>query len=159
MTDYFRADEAVTAVLTAGTVTALAALGAWNAVAEKRRSADSHQWRSVQGWVLTSRVAFDGTDAEMARAAITYEYELGDETFEGFVVNFGSESFVLPAQAQALVRRHPVGSAVQVWYDPDNPADSVLYRRRRTMKLWLVTGLLALWAASLWKDAVPLLMP
>ncbi|MBC7907916.1 MAG: DUF3592 domain-containing protein [Rhodospirillaceae bacterium] len=159
MADYLLADEAITAVLGAGTVTVLAALGLWTAMAEGRRSADSHLWRSVQGWVLTSRVAFDGTDAEMARAAITYEYQLGDDVYEGFVVNFGSESYLLPRQAAALVRRHPVGSAVRVWYDPANPSDSVLYRRRRTMKLWLVSGLLILWAASLWKDALPLVMP
>lgn len=159
MADYFRADEAVSAVLAAGSVSLIAALGLWNAVAEKRRSAQCGQWRSVAGWVLSSRVAFDGTDAEMARAAITYEYQVEDETFEGFVVNFGSESYVLPQRAKALVRQHPVGSAVQVWYDPAHPSDAVLYRHRRMVKLWVVTGLLAVWAAFLWKDALPLVMP
>ncbi|MBC7952901.1 MAG: DUF3592 domain-containing protein [Rhodospirillaceae bacterium] len=159
MADYLLADEAVMAVLGACTVTVLAGLGLWNAMAEGRRSAESHRWRSVQGWVLTSRVAFDGTDAEMARPAITYEYQVDDEIFEGFIVNFGSESFLLPRQAKALIQRHPVGSAVRVWYDPANPSDSVLYRSRRTVKLWVISGLLILWAASLWKNALPLLTP
>lgn len=156
MADYLLADEAVMSVLAAGAVTILAALVGWTAVAERRRSADSRHWRSTQGWVLTSRVAFDGIDA---RPAITYEYQVDEEVFEGFIVNFGSESFLSPRQAKALVRRHPVGSAVLVWYDPDKPSDSVLYQSRRTAKLWVISGLLMLWAASLWKDTLPLLMP
>lgn len=156
MADYLLTDEAVTAVLSAGAVTVLAVLVGWNAVAERRRSVDSRHWRSTQGWVLNSRVAFDGTDA---RPAITYEYQVEDEVFEGFIVNFGSESFLSPRQAKALVQRHPVGSAVLVWYDPDNPSDSVLYQSRRTAKLWVISGLLMLWAASLWNDVLPLLNP
>jgi len=95
---------------------------------------------------------------QAARPAITYEYSVGDEAFEGFMVNFGSESYMLPRHARRLVQRHPVGSAVQVWYDPEWPSDSVLYRYRRTTKLWLATAALTVWAAILWKDALPLLM-
>lgn len=153
-------DAAVTMVLGAGAVTVVAALAAWTAVAERRRWLDSRQWHWTQGTVLTSGVTRDsGADAIQFRPAITYEYQVGDEIFEGFVVNFGTEVFLRPRQVRAVVDRHPVGSAVQVWYDPDKPADSVLYRRRRTAKLWFFVALATLLAAKLWNDALPLLMP
>lgn len=153
-------DRAVEMVLGAGAVTVIAMLAAWTALAERRRSLDSSQWRRTQGIVLTSRVtAGDGRTGMAPRPAITYEYQVDDEIFEGFVVNFGTEFVLRPRQARAMVARHPVGSAVQVWYDPDKPADSVLYRRRRTAKLWFFAGLATLFAAKLWNDALPWLLP
>jgi hypothetical protein len=56
---------------------------------------------------------------------ILYDYEVDGQSFHGGTFRYGMFS-PGSAQAYAAVRAHPVGSEIKVYYNPGDPADSLL---------------------------------
>lgn len=57
---------------------------------------------------------------------IEYAYAVGDHEFQGSRFRYGQLSSSDSKWAYAAVQAHPTGSQTQVFYNPDNPADSLL---------------------------------
>src|SRR5215469_13885011 len=90
---------------------------------------ESRNFPSVTGTITLSKLESHtskkgGTYYE---AVINYQYKVGDQAFRGDKLVFGEyESAHLPNDA-TTVNSHPVGSAVQVYYNPNNPDEALLY--------------------------------
>ncbi len=93
-----------------------------------KRSRASLSWPTVPGTVRASDVLttfYDHTRYD--QASVLYQYVVGGTTY-------WSDTMSLAAarvggniqQARETVSRHPVGSPVRVYYDPDNPEAAVL---------------------------------
>lgn len=111
----------------------------------QRAAARTRVWPTVAGQIASSGV-HEFHDLEqnqqasrwqaLYRPEVTYSYELAGVRYTGDKVNMGG---TVSASTDALARRvaakYPVGVAVEVHYNPANPADSVL--EPRATVLWL----------------------
>lgn len=81
--------------------------------------------RQVQGWPKTQgiirKIEVKGIDED--RVDIKYSYRVQGREYEG-------ERWCIPfnfqPDAEAVVKRYPVGTQVRVLYDPDKPKDSTI---------------------------------
>lgn len=97
---------------------------------ESRRMAD---WPATPGTVRGSEIytaEFRGRGIRYAPAVrITYTYRAGDSVFRGDRVGIETvPTEANTAEGQRLLDEYPVGAAVTVYYDPDDPATAVLER-------------------------------
>ncbi|MBM4154240.1 MAG: DUF3592 domain-containing protein [Lentisphaerae bacterium] len=84
----------------------------------------------AEGRVIESAVdTHSDSDGNTYGFRIRYSYEAGGTTHEGKRYAFGEmKSSDGQTRARQLVRQHPAGSAITVYYDPGDPADSVIVR-------------------------------
>jgi hypothetical protein len=117
-------------------VTLAAGIGLLLYSANTRKKAEgSAQWPSVPGTITTSEVKESSSTDEDGQISFTYTphieytYDVAGQTYTGKKVSFGAvlgHGNAGPAQTAAA--RYPVQAPVQVFYNPANPADSVLER-------------------------------
>ncbi len=95
------------------------------------RAADAkRRFVPAEGRVIESRVdAHFDSDGNTYGFKIRYTYEAGGTTHEGNRYAFGEmKSSDGQARARELVQQHPAGSPITVYFDPKDPADSVIVR-------------------------------
>jgi len=93
-------------------------------IGEAKRAAS---WSKASGRITRSELATEthhGKEVQVPR--IEYEYKVGFHTLVGKRVNFAE--VIAGAQAKEARARYPVGTAVQVYYDPAKPNESVIER-------------------------------
>lgn len=95
-------------------------------------SAASAGWPSVSGLITSSsletrRQRVGSAHGSKVRLEVAYEYVVDDRVFENDRVRFDQDR-LSSAEKELLVRTHPVGKKVQVYYNPDRPTESVLVR-------------------------------
>lgn len=105
----------------------------------RSRARQCVHWPSVVGQVTESRV--DDRHLEMTKPVLRYRYEVVGKTYIGFRASFSGYAVGRKSMEQ-VVQPYPQGSAVRVYYDPDNPATSVLDNAVASDWLyWLAFGL------------------
>jgi hypothetical protein len=57
---------------------------------------------------------------------VTYAYTVEGSNYEGNTVGFGTISHNERSDAQEELKSYPKGKTIEVYYDPENPSDSVL---------------------------------
>ena len=57
---------------------------------------------------------------------VTYAYTVEGSNYEGNTVGFGTMSHNERSDAQEELKSYPKGKTIDVYYDPENPSDSVL---------------------------------
>jgi hypothetical protein len=93
----------------------------------------------VTGHVIESRV--DDTHLDMMKPVLRYRYEVGPQSYIGFRVSFSGYGASRSAM-EKLIKPYSQGSAVTVYYDPQNPSSAVLNNAQTSDWLyWLVFGL------------------
>lgn len=103
---------------------------------------DPSQLASTEGRIVESRLDFvdlrRGTDSW--HYVIIYEFTVGDYLFRSDGVTFGPTGDADPVFANDYIAKYPVGRAVTVFYDPENPTFSVLEpaTRRDYLLFWLL---------------------
>jgi hypothetical protein len=113
---------------------ALVALSLWLRV----RSRQAQVWPTVKGQVIESRV--DVTNLEMIKPVLRYRYEVGGYSHIGFRVSFSGYG-VSKSAMQQLIKPYPQNSAVNVYYNPQNPSSAVLNNSARSDWLyWFLFG-------------------
>ena len=91
---------------------------------DKRYAAASAQWPTTSGRVDSSRVVSDQrSDSASQSPLVEYSYEVGGQTYAAKRVSFDLAATLL---ADKVVAQYPVGSEVQVAYDPADPNVAVL---------------------------------
>jgi hypothetical protein len=93
-------------------------------IREVKRAAS---WKKASGRVVRSELVAEtrqGKEVQVPR--IEYEYSVGFHKFVGKRVNFAE--VIAGAQAKEARARYPVGTAVQVHYNPAKPDESVIER-------------------------------
>jgi hypothetical protein len=105
------------------------------------RAADAQlRYQPAEGTVLESRVTSSSdSDGTTYGYGIRYRYAVGGQSFEGDRYAFGAgKSSDGHGRASQLVRQHPVGSKLTVYYDPAKPQQSVIERHVDPMMKFLV---------------------
>lgn len=88
----------------------------------------SLKWPSTEGEILSSEVAFDPMSGR-ERAQLRYRYTVDGKSYTGSRVTFNGDTLFSAGSGEARaaeVQRSPAGQAVRVYYDPADPARSVL---------------------------------
>lgn len=81
-------------------------------------------WPSVPGKITTSRVSYERIDGDTNETPfVVYVYEVDGKTYEAGSISPG---ILTLSNAEKVVARYPVGSAVTVYYNPKNPSQAVL---------------------------------
>lgn len=110
-------------------------------------------WLSTTGTVLTSRLEeWESSPGEiMDYPVVTYSYHVNGQAYEGRRIAPSAESG--GSGAGKVIARYPVGSSVQVFYNPQDPSAAVLERKLPTLWAWimliLVNGVLCIGTAVL----------
>ena len=91
-------------------------------------------WVEMKGWNATQAKIL-GAGGEDNAVTATYQYEVGGNTYRGervylasFTDNIGSYHIDM---RRYLAAKRRSGQAVTIWFDPDNPDDSVIDRDMR----------------------------
>jgi hypothetical protein len=113
-------------------------------LAEVKRASS---WKKASGRVVRSElVTQTRQDKEVRVPRIEYEYAVGFHKFVGKRVNFAQ--VIAGAQAKEARARYPVGTAVQVHYNPAKPDESVIERELPPF-VHAVWGLVAVMTAAI----------
>jgi hypothetical protein len=88
-------------------------------------------WQSTTGTVLMSSVQRKHTGRSYSHyPVVVYLYQVNGQQYQSQRIKAG-EQFLnvrLSGQAEATVQKYQIGSTVTVYYNPSNPAESVLER-------------------------------
>lgn len=91
------------------------------------------QWPKTSGRIVRSQPGFDlvqrhrdDMPANERVADIVYEYQVNGTTYHG--KRFTLAEKVAPEEAAGILARFPEGKSVDVFYDPDNPANATIDR-------------------------------
>ena len=103
------------------------------------KSLTAESWHTIEGKVIESKV-IDGFDS--AEPFVSYRYEVNGKDYTSNKISF---LFNDDWHAEKVVAAYPQNKIVIVYYDPTNPADSVLKRSLSIAAiLRLIAGVLCL---------------
>lgn len=108
-----------------------------------RKSNASAAWPTVPGVIAGASIRQDESgDDEGASLGIhlDYRFQVGGRNYAGNRIRFDETRYDTTKKAQTELAKYPVGMQVQVYYDPQNPANCVLQRSNRTGWGLLVIG-------------------
>ncbi len=99
-----------------------------HALHQIRRGRRTRDWPVVPGRIAGRRLSPFPLFAPIARGAFSYTYRVEHVEYVGRRIRFGSDiAFAMPDPARTwLGQAYAPGAAVDVAYDPHDPADSVL---------------------------------
>jgi len=101
----------------------------------------------------TFRVRRDGVHVYRGNQLVRYSYEVDEHRYEGNRVDFEdfdlNESVILPAGLASLSSRYPLGTKTTVFYNPDDPSDSVLVPGQTWWKACFKVGMLSAFVGAL----------
>ena len=128
--------------------------GALYALSQIGRALNAQRWPFVEGEIASTRLvrreSGDHTTS-IDSEYVSYRYEVDDRPYRNDRVRFGpviAPRSILPGTdpepnapyaSAALAQRYPQGKRVRVYYNPRNPADSVLYRTP-SFEVWVILG-------------------
>lgn len=99
---------------------------------------ESRHFSTVKGEVLSGTVTqWTGSKGTVHyHPSLTYRYQTNGQTYVGKRYRYdGHPSFYNEDAAKQIVDAHPKGSEIEVYYNPDKPADTVLSRGLDTADL------------------------
>lgn len=92
-----------------------------------RETSRSRAWRTTDGRVIASNVnEFSGKSGTTWRPIVVYSYSVGAVRFMSSRIAFHPLASGNRADAAKVAARYPVGSAVRVLYDAQDPEQAVL---------------------------------
>jgi hypothetical protein len=131
----------------------------WFAIAFTRMVRQASRWPVTPGRIMSSGVeAFqddsgEGPSQTHYRSRVLYTYEVNGHLYAGDRLRLGVvTSSNIPGMARRLAARYPVGSEVDVHYNPESPGESVLHPHSRWHYLLWITA--AAMFALAWSVAV-----
>ncbi len=103
----------------------------------RRRIRRTMNWEQTSGSVIESRLEQSGVGEDtQINAHLVYSY-----TVNGTSLRASSVNIIGFRTAFGIVRKYPVGKAVDVYFDPANPGSAVLERGSRAHILVLIFAL------------------
>lgn len=124
----------------------------WGVVKDWQQYRASEDWQPIPAQILESRVEEHASGIKDEKdetytytPIITYSYQVMGQSYQGNLISFGSSnvSYDYENKAKKIVDRHPMGTPATVYYNPADPAQSVLERNFNwsNVVLWGVIGL------------------
>ena len=143
-----------------------AGVGVLYATSQIVRALLAQRWDSVEGELagvrLVHRSSGDALSGSADYSYISYRYHVAGRPYRNDRLRFGPQvapSSPMPAidpeprddaGKARLAARYPTGSPVRVYYNPRNPADSVLYRAPNAAVWVILVACLIFGYAALW---------
>ncbi len=99
-----------------------------------QRGQKSLAWPLTTGMITATGVRestsedSDGSRSTTCFPEVTYDYQVGGRNLSGSRIGVGSTSSTNQPAAALIANRYAVGSKVEVFYDPSEPAYAVLVR-------------------------------
>jgi hypothetical protein len=119
----------------------------WN---RQRQVSVSKSWPTAAGTVLSASVELRRSRSGQSGYSLShypvvvYDYEVRGQRYQGNRIGFSEIGTGWAGPAQQQITRYPAGGAVQVYYNPQNPADAVLERSAPGNPfLWIIVIVLA----------------
>lgn len=88
-------------------------------------------WQNTTGTIMMSSVQSSySSGSHSTYPVVVYQYEVRGQRYQSQRIKAG-EQFLnvrISGQAEGTVQKYPIGSTVTVYYNPSNPAESVLER-------------------------------
>lgn len=102
-------------------------------VRDLRQFPRSFGWPAAQGEIIESSITIEDDFS----VDFTYAYTVDGRTYEGSRITFFQYAvFANRFQNEQLIAQHPPGTPVQIYYDPLDPAQSVLMRTIPLSQMW-----------------------
>jgi hypothetical protein len=101
--------------------------------------------KDVQGFTRTS-TSFS--------VRVTYAYTVEGSNYEGNTVGFGTMSHNERSDAQEELKFYPKGKTIEVYYDPENPSDSVLKKGVFWPMYIMISIMIIILIGSIWASFV-----
>ena len=122
-----------------------------------RYSQQAKHWPSVTGTVTASAVVREGGRLGGLRPDIHYRFTLNGQVYQGDRLTFGGDHSYYLSDPAPFVAQYPVGKEVDIYYDPKDPNNSLLFPQLNSPLFNLGLALIAWVAAgaltvSLWKS-------
>ena len=107
---------------------------------------ESEAWPSTTGTIVDTWIERDErTDSDDGvetyyKPFIKYSYQVNGGTFHSQRVDFGAQpSYSYSSRAEDYLAQYPIGSEVEVFYDPDDYGEAVLVREA-SGSTWSIIG-------------------
>ena len=119
------------------------------ALVSRQKAQTSQRWPTAAARVLASEVKehvrhdSDNQTQFSYEPVVEYNYAVGGQTYASRRIAYGANSFGR-GQAQKMIERYPVGSAVTARYNPANPTEAVLETTAAGATLFLILGIVFL---------------
>jgi hypothetical protein len=111
------------------------------------------KWAKAQGKMVSGHIesgeSYDQSSSSYQtyyQPVVTYQYEVNGVEYTGTRVTQGAFQYGSSGDVQKFLADHPIGSPITVYYDPANPADSILEKglgSMATKQLALAGGVFA----------------
>lgn len=100
-------------------------------IAGRRAARAAADWPAVSGQIVVSEVESihkyeDGRSRTTYAPAVEYAYQVHGNDYRGRQIKFGIGVSGSRGFAEKVITRYPLGSAVEVHYDPANPSNAAL---------------------------------
>lgn len=103
-----------------------------------RRLAATRSWAPTTGQVVSSRIVLTSSGEGTSESPeVIYSYRIMGQEYQSSRIQVGG--MISGTGARKVVNRYPIGSTVQLFYDPNKPNDSVL--ERKSNMLWFLSGM------------------
>ena len=113
----------------------------------RTKAEDSELWPSVPGTIkksttkLESGGGYGSTSTTTYKAVIQYKYKVASRYYTNDKICIGGQlQLSFKKRVEAHCQNYPVGTAVDVYYDPNKPQDSVLETREEISGILQIVG-------------------
>jgi hypothetical protein len=109
----------------------------------------SRAWPATDGVIEQSELTWQGIRGPRAHPVVTYRYQVSGKSHVGQRVSFSYARIYYTPEARAILDRYPSNEKVNVYYDPENPAESTLEQRHNSIATGVFVGLMLLLPTTL----------
>lgn len=97
----------------------------WNILGNAKASTS---WPKATGRIISSSVEYsrDSDGHDSYKPEVTYTYAVNNRFYKSHAIKFGENSYDNKPVANEIANRYAVGKKVVVYYDPQNPENSIL---------------------------------
>ena len=114
----------------------------------RTKAEDSELWPSVPGTIKksttkleSSRGGYGSAPTTTYKAVVQYKYKVASRHYTNDKICIGGQlQLSFKKRAGAHCQNYPVGTAVDVYYDPNKPQDSVLETREEISRILQIVG-------------------
>ena len=113
----------------------------------RKKAQESIGWPATNGEIThagvrrESSVDADGDTSYSYYPDVQYRFRAAGQEFVGDKITFGMRTgYGRSSKAQEIANRYPVGSRVQVYYNPQKPSEAVLDRSAKNSVVLLIVG-------------------
>ena len=117
----------------------------WNILQNAKASTS---WPTAQGQIIKSEVtrSRDGEGHDSYSPEVTYTYLAKKRAYKSYAIKFGENSYDNKSMSEKIAAAYPVGKKVSVYYNPEDPDNSVL-EQGVTIGSYIVLGIGVLFVA------------